>query len=200
MLCNSSEVPQQLVHPDFTAKPLTSSNFELDYAAYMASPDVIQRHSDGRWPVDGFTLDEDRELVDTHEADHKTGRAFTFVLLDPDEKEALGCLYLNPLAEYLDRVDAPSPVRERYGRAAMVTFWLRQDLESTDLPQTIASTVDTWLRDDWPLDGHIFRVLPAEHSSITGLQTAGFDPVEMPLPGQSLHYLWFSRSHTADDQ
>jgi hypothetical protein len=125
MLRNSSEVPQQLIHPDFTAKPLTSSNFELDYAAYMASTDVIQPHSDGRWPVDGFTLDEDRELVDTHEADHKAGRAFTFVLLDPDEREALGCLYLNPLAEYLDRVDAPSPVRERYGRAAMVTFWLK---------------------------------------------------------------------------
>ena len=197
MLCNRNEVPHQLIHKDFTAKPLTLSNFELDYAAYVASPDVIRRHSDGRWPVDGFTLAEDRELVETHEADHEAGRAFTFVLLDPDEKESLGCLYLNPLADYLDRVDAPFAVRERYGRAAaMVTFWLRQDIENPDLAQTVADAVDTWIRDEWPLNTHIFRVLPAERSSIIGLQTAGFDPVEIFLPGQNLPYLWFSRSHT----
>lgn len=194
MLCSSGDVPSQLIHTDFTAKPLNLSNFELDYAAYMASPDVIRRHSDGRWPVDGFTLDEDRELVETHQADHEAGRAFTFVVLDPEQKESLGCLYVNPLSDYLDRVDAAPAIRERYRQAAaMVTFWLRQDLENSGLAQTLVDALDSWIREDWPLNTHIFRVLPAERSSVIGLRTAGFHPVEIPLPGQNPPYLWFSR-------
>ena len=38
------------------AVPLTIDVAALDYASYMASPDVIRIHSDGRWPVDRFTL------------------------------------------------------------------------------------------------------------------------------------------------
>lgn len=197
MLCNSSEAPRQLIHTDFTARPLSLRNFELDYAAYTASPDVIRRHSDGLWPVEGFTLAKDRELVEKHEADHKAGRAFTFVLLDPNEEESLGCLYLNPLADYLDRVGAQPVIRESYGPAsAMVTFWLRQDLESADRARTVAEAVDGWIRDEWPLDAHVFRVLPTERCSVTGLQAAGFDLLALSLPGQHSGYLWFSRTHT----
>ena len=47
--------------------PLTTATAALDYVSYMASPNVIQTHSDGRWPVQGFTFWEDLELVAQHE-------------------------------------------------------------------------------------------------------------------------------------
>jgi hypothetical protein len=75
--------PEGLRHERFVAVPLTTATAALDYASYMASPDVIRVHSDGRWPVDGFTLADDLELVSQHEDDHHSRRAFTFVLLTP---------------------------------------------------------------------------------------------------------------------
>lgn len=51
------DVPEKLSTPAFVLQPLGVAEAALDYAAYMASPDVIRRHSGGRWPVDGFTLD-----------------------------------------------------------------------------------------------------------------------------------------------
>ena len=68
-------VPCRLEHPRFAALPLTRDTAALDYAAYMASPEVIRLHSDGRWSVEGFTFADDQELVARHEADHASRRS-----------------------------------------------------------------------------------------------------------------------------
>lgn len=97
LLDGDAVVPAGLRHESFVAVPLTTDHAALDHACYVASPDVIRVHSDGRWPIDGFTLADDLELVAQHAADHASRRAFTFVLLAPSGTEGLGCLYVNPL-------------------------------------------------------------------------------------------------------
>lgn len=109
-------VPSGLRHQRFVAAPLTATTAPLDYASYMASPDVIRAHSDGRWSVEGFTFSDDLELVAKHEDDHKSRRAFTFVLLTPSGTDALGCLYMSPLREYLLRATSPRPPDLRCAR------------------------------------------------------------------------------------
>ncbi len=108
MIDDKAMIPTGLRHERFVAVPLTTTTAALDYASYMASPDVIRAHSDGRWAVDGFTFSDDLELIAQHEDDHKSRRAFTFVLLTPSGNEALGCLYVNPLREYLFHADRTS--------------------------------------------------------------------------------------------
>lgn len=185
-------VPSRLVDDRFVAVPLTIEVAALDYAAYMASPDVIRDHSDGRWPVEGFTLAEDLELVALHQRDHESRRAFTFTLLDPSWTESLGCLYVNPMHEYLDRVGANSRTIDALpGATASVTFWLRQDQHENGLPDAVAVAVNRWLLDDWPLDTHLFRVLPSERTSRVALERLGLPRVEMSLADEPRPYLWF---------
>lgn len=192
MLDPEVRVPSELHAARFIATPLTTDIAALDYAAYMASPDVIRVHSDGRWPIEGFTLSKDLELVAKHQADHQSRRSFTFLLLDPARSEALGCLYLNPLEEYLRRVEAEtdwlgtSPV-------AMVTFWLRQD-QDAGLAQSVAESVNDWLGNDWPLGAHLFRVLPQERSSLEALERLGLRRRHLLLPGEQRPYLWYQGS------
>src|SRR4051812_32724493 len=122
MLPAEGPVPDELVHRKFALQQLTADLAELDFEAYMASPDVISMHSDGRWPVAGFTLSEDLAQVSQHQADHDARRAFTFVLLSPTRQKALGCLYLNPLREYLSRAGAADTlVKALPPASAMVT-------------------------------------------------------------------------------
>ena len=188
MLDPDATVPPGLVHEAFVATPLTTASTAVDYAAYMASPDVIRVHSDGRWPVDGFTLDEDRILAARHQADHEARRAFTFLLLDPARDESLGCLYLNPLDAYLRRAGADEDTLARFPPGtAMVTFWLRQDRQDTGLADAVAGAINTWLLTAWPLSGHVFRILPAERTSRSALE-------KLPLRRVSLRrtpYLWY---------
>lgn len=186
-----ASVPSRLVHQSFVATPLTTDNFALDYAAYMASPDVIRVHSDGRWQVDGFTLDQDRAQVAIHEADHKAHRAFTFLLLDPAESESLGCLYVNPLLAYLRRVDADPQTLSTFPPAsAMVTFWIRQDRQHVGLAAVVAEAVNTWLMTAWPLETHLFRVLPGERTSVAALERLPVERVPLQLPGEERPYIW----------
>jgi RimJ/RimL family protein N-acetyltransferase len=188
----SKPVPSGLMHPTFNAAPLTVANANLDYAAYMASPEVIRTHSAGRWPVEGLTVEEDRELIATHQADHEAWRAFAFTLLNPDGDQGVGCLYLNPLHAYLARVGADRATRDRFPVAsALVTFWIRQDRQQTELPRAVVAAVNAWIVAAWPLDAHLFRILPDEHSSRAALERAGLRPVALVLPGEMLPYLWY---------
>lgn len=193
MIDHDAAVPAELRHRRFLATPLTAEVAELDYASYMASPDVIRIHSDGRWPVEGFSLTEDLELVAEHQADHEHHRAFAFVLLSPSRAEALGCLYLNPLREYLTHVSAPRDLVATVPSAsAMVTFWLRQDQQATNLAEDVVREVNDWLMRDWPLSMHLFRVLPREWSSCDALERVGLSEVAMSLPGETRPYRWYA--------
>lgn len=195
MLDANAPVPSGLKHPQFIAIPLTSGVAELDYAAYMASPDVIRVHSDGRWPIDGFTLSDDLKMVEKHQTDHESRRAFAFVLLAPSKREALGCLYLNPLREYLSRVQADRHVIDALPPAsAMVTFWLRQDQQDTGLAEVVVEAVNDWLLSDWPLAMHLFRVLPDERSSRMALEHLDLKQTHLMLPGEVRPYLWYQRA------
>lgn len=195
MLDADASVPSGLTHERFVATPLTTDLAALDYAAYMASPDVVRIHSDGRWPVDGFTLADDLKLVTQHQADHVSHRAFTFVLLAPSRSEALGCLYLNPLRKYLRRVQAEQHVVDAFpSTSAMVTFWLRQDQQDTGLAVAVVEAAHDWLLNDWPLAMHLFRVLPDERSSVMALERLNLPQTHLTLPGEERPYLWYRPS------
>lgn len=192
MLDPDVAVPSELRHQRFIATPLTTAVAVLDYESYMASPEVIRIHSDGRWPVKGFTLSDDLELVANHQADHVSRRAFAFALLAPGRTEALGCVYLNPLREYLRRVQADSQLIDAVPPAsAMVTFWLRQDQQDTGLAEAVVEAVDDWLRNDWPLAMHLFRILPNERSSHMALERLGLRRIDLDLSDEERPYLWY---------
>ncbi len=192
MLDPDATVPVELRHPCFMAVPLTTDLATLDYAAYMASPEVIRVHSHGRWPVAEFGLAQDLELIARHQADHESGRAFTFVLLTPSKGEALGCVYLNPLREYLRRVQADERVVDRFPQGTvMVTFWVRQDHLETGLVEAVAEALDEWLMSAWPLRAHLFRILPAERTSRRALERLDLSRVHLALPADEPPYLWY---------
>jgi hypothetical protein len=193
LLRTGQQAPAGLRHPDFRAVPLGLAGAELDYLAYMASPDVIRVHSGGRWPVAGFSREQDRAEIAVHEAEHAAGVAFTFSLLDPERDEAVGCLYLMPLQRYLERAGAREATMAWFPAASvLVTFWIRQDRQQTPLPRVVAAAVHGWITAEWPVDAHVFRIRPAEETSAAAIAQAGLRPVQVPLPGEHAEYLWYA--------
>jgi hypothetical protein len=103
-------------------------------------------------------------------------------------------LYLNPLREYLQRADADPQLLEAVPPAsAMVTFWLRQDQQDTDLADVVVEAVNDWLLTEWPLATYVFRVLPDERSSCTALERQNLRKTHIPLPGDGRPYVWYLR-------
>lgn len=190
-------IPDSLRAPMFVLRQLTPAVAPLDYDAYIASPDVIRAHSGGRWPVEGWTLDDERRELAAHERRHRARRDFAFILLTPDEQTGLGCVYLLPLLPFLRRHSAPATlIAQAPDTGAIVTFWIRQDRQDTSLAAQVIAAVDTWIRTEWPFAEHVFRVNQHERAAIRALEQCGLRERFRLATAEAPAYLFWSRSTT----
>jgi RimJ/RimL family protein N-acetyltransferase len=167
-------IPAELRTDLFLVRPLRASDAELDYEAYMSSPETIAIHSGGRWPMEGFTVAEDRRLAEQHERDHHARRNFAFIVMTPAGDKSLGCVYVLPLSPYLQRIGADEAVAVGVGAgAAMVTFWLRQGYEDTDFSRRLVEALREWFRREWTFARIFFRANSDEVGSLQALESAG---------------------------
>lgn len=129
--------PTSLVDERFRLEPLGPQHNTADHAAWTSSIEHIRAspgYPDGEWPPDGgLTLEENLADLERHARDFETGRGFTFTVLDPDDDDVIGCVYLYPSAAEHDVV---------------VQSWVRADRAHLDTP--LADAVARWIDSDWP--------------------------------------------------
>lgn len=180
----------QPVEGDLSIIALTSRILDVDLAAYRASPKAISAHSSGRWPGGDLSRDEARRLMAIHEAEHSAGTAYAYALVNDDAQRELGCVYLRPLAAFLERTGARLHTTGiDPDRTAIVTFWLIDDHTLRPSTPQVLHDIRQWLH-QWRAAGLVYRCLPAETASVAALQAgSGLRPIT--VSGQELPYLWF---------
>jgi tetratricopeptide (TPR) repeat protein len=135
--------PESLVTKDFRIRPIRPEDAELDYQAIMSSLDhlrgVLGRKS---WPSSEMTLEENKQSLVGHSRQHKTREAFCYTVINQDESECLGCVYLHP-----SRWD---------DHDAEVVMWVSKIAFERGLDPKLFSTVQQWLADEWPFKRVVF--------------------------------------------
>jgi hypothetical protein len=139
------EPPSGLTEPRFVLEPLTPEHNGRDYAAWTSSMEHIHAtpgFTESRWPHE-MTLAENRADLERHQRDFAGRTGFTYTVLDPDDRDVVGCLYIYP------RKDGPG---------AHVTSWVRSDRAELDEP--LADAVAAWLKADWPFERVLYLGRP----------------------------------------
>src|SRR6476660_264231 len=130
--------PTRLTTDQFVLEPLGPQHNDSDLAAWTSSIEHIRStpgYPDGRWPpLDGMTLEENLSDLRRHADDFTRGAGFTFTVLDPDDDDVIGCVYLYPTTSADWDVTVQS--------------WVRADRADLDVP--LADAVAGWLATDWP--------------------------------------------------
>jgi len=130
--------PTSLVSDRFLLEPLGPQHNESDHAAWMSSIEHIRStpgYGESTWPPpDGMTLEANLSDLRRHADDFSNGACYTFTVLDPDDRDVIGCVYLYPSRSEEWDVTALS--------------WVRADRADLDVP--LADAVARWLADDWP--------------------------------------------------
>jgi hypothetical protein len=130
--------PTSLVADQFRLEPLGPQHNEADHAAWASSIEHIRAtpsYADGRWPPPGgMSLEENLSDLRGHANDFANRTGFTFTVLDPDDGDVIGCVYLYPSRSEEWDVTAQS--------------WVRADRAHLDVP--LADAVARWLATDWP--------------------------------------------------
>jgi len=183
---------------DVSLAPLTRELAALDTAAYLSSPRAITSHGAEQWPLDGFTLEQNIALIARHEAEHRSGEAFAYAALGPRGDQEWGCVYVRPVAPYLERTSTRLALPEATIRStALVTFWLVDDESQRPTAAEVVRVIEGWTA-AWRAAPVVFRCLPEESETVSALEGAGLERVD--ASGQPLPYLWYLSEHGGSRQ
>ena len=158
----NAKVPHSLHSSSFILRPLLETDVELDYQAVMSSQEFLLALTDGRWPRKGFTIEENRADLIHHESLHKKGEEFTYTIINPTEKECLGCLYILPLKPTLERfLNSETLIVQNLPDYSVYTyFWLTPSARKANLQKLLLESLIQWFKKDWYFSQVVFLIKP----------------------------------------
>jgi len=139
-------LPPDFVHPtrvDLASghhlRPITEGDTPIDYPAVMGSRERLWSIFGPvwGWPPTTMTFEQDRDDLIRHEREADAHQSFNYCILNDDETELLGCIYVDP-PEHDD------------GRDAQICWWVVDDAVGSPLDRELESFVPRWIAEAWP--------------------------------------------------
>jgi RimJ/RimL family protein N-acetyltransferase len=140
-------LPEGFSHPkrvDLTTghhlRPIREADVDIDYPAVMGSRERLwaKYGTAWGWPPPTLTYEADKQDLARHEAEIAAQETFNYAVLNEDETELVGCVYIDP-------PDENSPP----GAEAVVSWWLVDQAVGTDLERVLDDFVPRWLAETW---------------------------------------------------
>jgi hypothetical protein len=127
-------------------RPIRAADAEIDYPAVMGSRARLwEKYGNAwGWPPNEMTLEQDREDLAHHEREIASHESFNYAVLNRDESELLGCVYIDP----------PDAAR---GCDAVVSWWTVDACIGTRLEAELDEFVPRWLTTSWPFPNPCFH-------------------------------------------
>jgi len=134
------QVPEKLETDKFRLRMLTVNDVVKDYDAVITSIDHLQGvfGTDSTWPKLDLTLEQDLVDLGWHQKEFQRRSSFAYTVMNLDESECLGCMYIYP-------TDAE-------GFDAKVYLWVRKSEFKNGLDQILFETIKKWMNDKWPFE------------------------------------------------
>jgi GNAT superfamily N-acetyltransferase len=169
-----ANVPDRLQADEFYLRPLTVDDVELDYAALMASKEMLRRWGGRGWPADDFTLGDNLKDLEDHQGEHRQGKAFTYTVMNTRRPECLGCVYIEPLSKHLALDNAPDTYTEAGDYRASVRFWVTEPRRADGLESRLLAALISWFKREWAFKEMFFRANDRDRRQIELFEEAGF--------------------------
>jgi hypothetical protein len=121
-------------------RPIRSSDVDIDYPAVMGARERLwAKYGEAwGWPPVTMTIEQDRDDLARHEREIEARETFNYAVLDADETELLGCVYIDPPGD-----DSPP------GTDAVTSWWVVDRHAGAGLEAALDDFVPRWLADTW---------------------------------------------------
>jgi hypothetical protein len=140
-------LPEDFTHPPLVElptghhlRPIREADVDIDYPAVMGSREHLWAKYGAAWgwPPPDLSREADRKDLARHEAEIEAHETFNYAVLDGQETELLGCVYIDP-------PDDSSPP----GTAAVVSWWVVDRAVGSDLERALEELLPRWLTETW---------------------------------------------------
>lgn len=131
-------VPTQAQTSRFKLVPLGPALVKIDFDAYMASIDHLQKTftRSAEWPHKDISAADAMKDMKAEQARFKARKSFAYAVLTPDGKRERGCIYVSP-----------SPVA---GYDAVVRIWVTKAEYDAGFDARLYAWTNTWVKTAWP--------------------------------------------------
>lgn len=132
------KVPEKLETDTFRLRMLTVNDVVKDYEAVMTSIDHLKGvfGEGSAWPSKDLTLEQDLIDLGWHQKEFQRRTSFAYTVMNLEETQCLGCMYIFPS-------DRPDFEVEIY-------MWVRRSAFEEGLDPLLEKAVKEWIRNDWP--------------------------------------------------
>lgn len=151
-------VPAGLTTDEFVLRPITASDAQADFEAVVETREYLRLWEQSDWPADDFTVDANRDDLVGLEERHDGHYAYTYTVVDPEGREALGCVYIFPIgAKFLARSEVTPRGDEAWSEVeAVVYFWARRARMETGMDARLLDALRGWFATEWKLSRVVF--------------------------------------------
>lgn len=172
-------VPAELVTDNFVLLPITTDVVELDFEAVTASRDALRLWSQSAWPEDDFTVADNLRDLDAMVQRRQKRAAFDYTVLDPSRSRCLGCVYIFPPDVSFLRKAEVTPLSDLAftDLDAIVYFWMRSSLTTTEAEDHLLTELRIWFADIWRLERVAFDVSEVYRHQVDLCKRAGLVPM-----------------------
>ncbi len=191
----SGPVPDRHAEASFALTRLTATHAERDHAALLASREYLRAWSDSSWPEDGFSVAENADQLRRHDEEHEARVAFTYGVLDAEERRVRGCIYVRPLGDMLRTrgVEPPEGPAWPGGATPCARGWIRRDDPETDLD--LLRVVLAWLAGPaWAFSELWWTAASDDARQLAALDALGWTR-ELRTPTSDAGREWVLRAH-----
>jgi hypothetical protein len=145
MASTAAWLPEDFLHPtrlDLASghhlRPIREADVDIDYPAVMGSRERLFSIFGPAWgfPPETMTIEQDRADLARHEREQDAQESFNYAILDTDETELLGCVYVDP----------PGKV----GADADICWWVVDREVGSALDTSLEETIPAWIASVWP--------------------------------------------------
>ena len=133
--------PTRLDAHAFHLRPLVISDVVKDYDAVMTSVEHLHKQIPADvfhevWLSPSMTIEDDLADLGWHQVEFRNRTSFTYTVMNSDESQCLGCVYVLP---------------PRFTDAdAEVFLWVRKSEFDRGLDRIVFDAVRQWMKDAWP--------------------------------------------------
>jgi RimJ/RimL family protein N-acetyltransferase len=131
----------------YLLRPLTEKHAKIDRDAVNSSIDLIRRTRGGTWPAEAISLEDDTADLIAHRQEFEQRSSFAYTVVDQDESECVGCVYIYPPNHPFDGSDKS---RMPEDADAAVSFWVSQAAYEQGFYPVLRDFLQQWIKQEWP--------------------------------------------------
>ncbi len=139
----------------FIVRPLLLSDVVLDHEAVMSSREFLYHwEQDPPYPPEDFSVEDNLGDLEQMIGEHTKGTRYTYTVMNADETQTLGCIYMlgNNDRMYRSAVVSSHDGTDFSSIDATVSFWVRVSTWENGFERSLLAAVLDWLRDEWSFE------------------------------------------------